>query len=372
MRAKSLRLGLVAVMMMAFAACRHERQSITGAYGNSVISGVVAMASGGSPAGVEVSVPGTGMKTVVGEDGRFAFFDVPDGTELHFRREADRIDASLRTEKGASHVTVELSPANAAAVSGSGSRRRAAGSSTETTKTYRGTVRSTSPTRLVIGTADGEVAFELNASTKVTKGDQPATIADLAPGQDVYVGALVAADGTKTAVRIEILRATEPPPPTTKTYRGTVRTASSTRLVIGTADGEVAFVLNASTKVTKGDQPATIADLAPGQDVYVGALVAADGTKTAVRIEILRPTEPPPPTTKTYEGTVKSVSTDRLVLATKDGDVAFVLNASTKVTKGDQPMTIADLKAGQRVYVGANVAADGTKTAFRVAILSAG
>jgi hypothetical protein len=447
MRGKSVSLWIV--MMSLVAACQHEHNTITGGYGNSAISGEVVMAEGGSAAGVEVSVPGTGMAIVLGEDGQFAFFDVPEGTDLHFRRVADGIDASLRVDKGASHVVVALTQSNATTtgLSTGSSRRRSAGGGSQSvyefngllksagsdrivvttergdvtvgvnaqtvvkkgdhearldelvglrvhvkthkegdayiallvlaqeetappqTRTYQGTVRSASPDRLLIATHDGEVSFALNASTKVTKGDQPATIADLKAGQEVYVGALIASDGTKTATRINIQREQEPPPPVTRTYQGTVKNASSDRLVIGTHDGEVSFLLNASTKVTKGDQPATIADLKAGQEVYVGALVASDGTKTATRINI-KPQEDPPPVLKTYEGTVRSVSTDRLVIVTHDGELSFLLNASTKVTKGtDQPATIADLKAGQHVYVGALVASTGAKTAVRVAIL---
>ncbi len=437
MRVKSV---WIVVMMSLLAGCQRERNTITGGYGNSVISGEVVMAGGGSAAGVEVSTPDTGMATVLGENGQFSFMDVPEGTTLRFRRAADGIDASLRVDKSASPLVVELAQSNATPTGSS--RRRSAGRGTESvfefegllksasadrmvvttergdvsigvnaqtivkkndqdtplggliglrvlvkahkegdaylaivvlardaehneTRTYQGTVRSASVDRLVVITRDGEVSFLLNALTKVTKADQPATIADLQAGQNVYVGALVAPDGTKTATRIAILRVPHPPPPVARTYQGTVRTASTDRLTITTRDGDVSFVLNALTKVTKGDQPVTIADLQAGQEVYVGALVASDGTKTAVRVAIL---PPPPPVTRTYHGTVRTVSPDRLAILTGDGEVSFLLNASTKVTRGDQPATLADVQTGMSVYVGALVATDGTKTATRINI----
>jgi hypothetical protein len=55
---------VVVVMVVALAACnRGERASVTGAYGEGVVSGQVTMAAGlgTSPAGVEVSLRGTGM-----------------------------------------------------------------------------------------------------------------------------------------------------------------------------------------------------------------------------------------------------------------------------------------------------------------------
>jgi hypothetical protein len=54
-------------------------------YGDQVVAGQVVMASemdNSSPAGVEVSVVGTGMSAILAADGRFTFAGVPANAEL--------------------------------------------------------------------------------------------------------------------------------------------------------------------------------------------------------------------------------------------------------------------------------------------------
>src|SRR6476619_3087104 len=117
MRFKSL--SLMIVVAMALVSCNRHESTITGTYGQRVVSGQVVMASGvadSSPAGVEVSVVGTGMSVTLAADGRFTFVGVPDGAELSFRR-ADGIDARLSAK---SSFVVELSNSSA----NSGSSRR--------------------------------------------------------------------------------------------------------------------------------------------------------------------------------------------------------------------------------------------------------
>jgi hypothetical protein len=84
------KLGLVlAAALMALAACRGERSTITGSYGSGVVTGRVVVVTGvenRSPAGMQVSVRGTGMTTTLAADGGFAFSGVPEGAELLFRR----------------------------------------------------------------------------------------------------------------------------------------------------------------------------------------------------------------------------------------------------------------------------------------------
>jgi hypothetical protein len=51
-------------------------------------------------------------------------------------------------------------------------------------------------------------------------------------------------------------------------------------------------------------------------------------------------------------GTVTMVGPDHIMLKTRDGkEVTVHTNAETKVTKGKQPATLADVKDGTRVFV---------------------
>ena len=64
--------ALAAVALFLLGACSREHGTLTGAYGSAVVTGEVVMGEGVSPAGVEVSVSGTGMRSSC-PDGRFAF-----------------------------------------------------------------------------------------------------------------------------------------------------------------------------------------------------------------------------------------------------------------------------------------------------------
>jgi len=94
------------VVAMAFAACSRERTTIIGSYGDGVVTGRVVMADGSSPAGVEVAVEGTGMRVVLGEEGSFAFGNMPDDAKLLFHR--DSMIASTAVSAGDRNIVVEL------------------------------------------------------------------------------------------------------------------------------------------------------------------------------------------------------------------------------------------------------------------------
>jgi len=111
----------IAVVAMLTSCNRHE-SLLTGGYGERVVAGQVVMASemaDSSPAGVEVSVVGTGMSAILAADGRFTFAGVPADAELAFRR-ADGVDARIRVSSPAP-LLVELAGKTATS---NGSHRR--------------------------------------------------------------------------------------------------------------------------------------------------------------------------------------------------------------------------------------------------------
>ena len=174
--------SLIATMVLLSACTGREHGSITGGYGNAVISGEVVMqgTADASPAGVQVSVRGTGMSVMLAADGKFTFVEIPDGAELAFRRAADGIDASLRMERGATHVIVALAQNTATS---SSSKRRGVGRGGEPVYEFEGLVRSATADELVVFTSKGvEVTIALTAETIFREGDQLVTAADLFVG----------------------------------------------------------------------------------------------------------------------------------------------------------------------------------------------
>src|SRR5438874_1652314 len=109
------RCAVVVLAVIALAGCR-DRESMTGVYGAGVISGQVVMAAGtsASPAGVRVSVVGTGMSTLLGPDGRFSFANVPQGAQLRFMRD-DGVDARMAAPSSSAPFTIELTGTTAKA-----------------------------------------------------------------------------------------------------------------------------------------------------------------------------------------------------------------------------------------------------------------
>jgi hypothetical protein len=276
---------LAVIAMLILGACSSKERAVTGTYGDGVLTGQVAMSEGGSAAGVDVSVSGTGMTTRLGADGQFAFAGVPDGAELVFQRAADGINATMRLESASGHVMIDLTKSEAKK---SGGRRRAAGSS----KTYQfeGLVESASATQVVVNTAREQVTIALTEATLIRRGGTPLTAADLVAGLRVHVKALKVTAGF-TAVQIVVQGdddddENDDDRPSVREYEGTVVSATATQLVIfSSKKKEETFVVDADTDIRKGNTPVLAADIQPGWRVHVKAATSEDGaTKTAQRV----------------------------------------------------------------------------------------
>jgi len=273
---------LVIVMTTALAACNHERSTITGSYGDRVLAGAVVMADGSSPAGVEVAVSGTGMRMVVGEDGGFAFANVPENAELLFHRDA--LMASLAVTAGERDLTVTLGANGANA----GGRRRASAPTPGKVYETEGLVVSASATELVVDDSHKQtLTFVLNGDTVIRKGDATLTAAALAAGVRVHVKATVAGD-VRTAILVIVQNTNEDEETggenEAKEYEGTITSVSATELVVFDSHQEdVTFVLNADTVIRKGGTTLTAADLKAGDRVHVRATTSGT-TKTATLV----------------------------------------------------------------------------------------
>lgn len=378
---KSLLLAVLVVMSLA--ACNRERASLTGSYGQGVVTGQVTMAAGlGSPAGLEVSVRGTGMTTTLAEDGRFAFAGVPENAALEFRR-ADGINGSMRLATTGGFVAIEVNK------NGGSLKRRGPGG--EAITELEGTVISASATQLVLeDRRAGETTVVLNAATVIRKGKTPVAPADITAGTRVHVRASKTADAL-TALLVIVQNTSDDEDDDDsnddnggfrRENEGIVRAVTATSLTVFTSHREeVTFTLNAQTVIRKGKTVLTPADIKPDYRVHVRATNSASGpVATLVIVQSTKSgdddddsgdddgNDDDQPGVREFEGTVRSATATQLVVFTSHRqEVTFVLNAQTEIRRGNERLTAADLKADMRVHVKAKVEGT-TNTAVRVTV----
>ncbi|HEV7241656.1 MAG TPA: DUF5666 domain-containing protein [Thermoanaerobaculia bacterium] len=197
------RLLILTILGVALIGCSGE-SSITSTYGSSAISGevIVTGITNTNPAGIEVSVRGTGMTAILGVDGQFAFANIPDGADLDFRRAEDGIDASIRVDASSGFVTVDLTARKARRRSGAKGGAPATG---RPVREYEGTVLRATARELVILTANKqEVTFILTADTVIRRNSTTFDLRQILVGLIVQVTAVPNADGTHTATLVVV------------------------------------------------------------------------------------------------------------------------------------------------------------------------
>lgn len=333
---------LVVAVMMALAACRRDRESITGSYGGGIFAGSVVLSGiDGSPEGVEVSVRDTGMTTVLGADGRFAFAGVPENAILDFRR-ADGIQASLAVNgSGKGSLKIELAR-------GSANKSSTRGNKNKDKFEFEGTIKTASATEITMLTSHGEeILIGLSAETVIRKGNTTLLPADLLPDMHVHVRARKV-DDAYVAQEIKVQEGEDDggeddERPELRQYEGTVVSASATELVIfDSHKTEVTFAITAETVVRKGNTPVLPAELLPGQRVHVKATVASDGAATAVQVTLQNSREQ----TVSVSGTVLGVAGSDITVKTKTGDVVVQTSATTRIREKGKAIGLGDISAG--------------------------
>lgn len=280
------RWAVVVVAMAGLAACR-EHQSMTGTYGAGVVTGQVVMAAGtsASPAGVRVSVVGTGMSTLLGPDGRFTFAGVPGEAELRFMRD-DGIDARLGVPAAARAFVIELNGSSAKA----GKKRAAPG---VVPIEIEGVIKTAAPGSLVITTSHkDDVTVVLTDATVIRHGQTAVAAADLQPGDRVHVKAAVK-DDVKTALEVIVQNQGEDDDENedqggaTMTANGAVKSVGATSLVVSSASkGDVTVQVVASTIIKKQGVHITLAEIKAGDEVNAMGKRIDDHTLEARQIEV--------------------------------------------------------------------------------------
>jgi len=284
---RALKTSLIVAVAVLLAACRGHRESVTGSYGDAVLSGQIVMASGmanASPAGVRVAVGGTGMSAVVGADGRFAFAGVKDGAELLFQRQSDGVSARMTVASTSAPVVVELGLTTATM-----SRHRASPSTPA--QQFEGTITASSATSLTVHDSHGnDVVVALTDKTVIRKGGQMLTPADLTVGLRVHVAA-IDVDTVKTALLVIVQDEKAEPGDDhggeTMTANGTIKSVGADSLVVTTVPkGDVTVQVDANTLIRKQGHAIQLSDVKVGDGVAAEGQRVDDHTMLAQKIEV--------------------------------------------------------------------------------------
>jgi hypothetical protein len=195
-------------------------------------------------------------------------------------------------------------------------------------------------TKLSLQTSDGWTRTIDASGATVTRDGQTVGLDSLKVGDQIVFSETRQTDGTYKIDRIAVIL---------PRVTGTVSAVDATSLTLTQAGGSTRkILLNSSTTYRLDGQAATKSAVTNGSVVVVTGTVASDDTFTATTVEI-RPS--------VVSGTVKSKTSDTIVLTTRDGSTATV-KVSSSTTYQVTGVTNATLKD---VAVGAYAAAEGTK-----------
>lgn len=363
-----LKVALMLFVAITVAGCqKNERAAatpLTGVYGASIVSGQVQMADGSSPAGVEVTLRGTGMTTVLSADGRFAFGSAPSEGELGFRRASDGVEAALQVEANAGHLTIELAKSDAR----KSGRRRGVGRGAKASE-FEGVIVSGDATQIVVFTSKKQnVTIALASTTVIRHGGTLLTAAALTPETRVHVKA-TNVDGVWTALQVIVQNeddeeddgdGTDEP---RSEYEGLVLSTTASQLVMVDAHGaQVTFNVTPETVIRKGSRTLLLSEIQAGWRVHVrvdrGAVPAGDGSLNALLVIVQNTNggdddggDGDGSANVRFGGRITSVSGSELVVSTDTGAVTVQTDASTEIRKRGVAVTLADLAVGDKVKV---------------------
>lgn len=333
----------LAVAVVLFVACRGHEQSVAGTYGMSAVSGQVVMAGGGSPAGVSVTVRGTGQTMVLAEDGRFSFTAVPEDVQLIFTR-ADGVHATWSARGNAGPVVVELNGSSASAHG----RSRSAPSTPNSE--FEGLVKSASATQLVLTDSHrGDVTITLDANTVIRKGQTPVAATDLKAGDRVHVRAAQQADKSYLASLVIVQQTENENENEPAEFEGIVKAISADSLTLTMPSGDVVLTVNASTTFTPAAPKV-------GDRVHVRAQKSGDAL-VALSVQVQGSGDDGGDdhgehggTTMTANGEVKATGSGEITVDSEDhGSVTVKIDSHTIIRKQGKTIGAGDIKTGNFV-----------------------
>ncbi len=273
---------VIVAAVLVVAACR-DHETPTGGYGVQGVSGVVTMAVGMSnsnPAGVRVTVRGTGMSALLGTDGHFSFFGVPPTVELLFAR--DDVDARIRVTPSPAPLQIELN-SNGASIG----RRRAAPS--DPLLQVEGLITKVSDTEITVHDShDQDVTAKITADTIIRKGHQTLHPADLHVGDRVHMKVKVSgADKTAVIIVLQNPEDHDDNGGQTMTANGTVKDVGTDQLTVTTEPkGDVVVKVDKNTIIKKQGDRISLSDIHVNDQVNTMGTRIDDHTLLARQIEV--------------------------------------------------------------------------------------
>ncbi|MBK5260839.1 MAG: hypothetical protein JJE51_14710 [Thermoanaerobaculia bacterium] len=279
------------LVVAAMVNCRGRETAVTGGYGDGVVVGEVVMGESvalSSPAGLEVSVVGTGMAMTVGGDGRFMFTGVPQKAELQFRRASDGIDARLAVTSSSMLVEVNRTSAQA---------RKPARTKVEQ---YEGLIQKVDGTSIDVYTSKKQTkTIDVLATTVIRKGNVTYTVDQLKVGWRVHVKATVK-NNTITALEIMVQNTNgddegeedddegeDGNEGATMTANGRVNAVNGTDLLVQSQPkGEVTVKTDANTEIKMQGKRVQVSDIKVGWEVNTQGTRVDDHTLLARKIEV--------------------------------------------------------------------------------------
>lgn len=275
-----------AVLAVILGACQQSETRVTGTLGSSSVSGKVTTTgdlTGSSPAGVEVSVRGTGMRTLLDQSGAFSMFGLPaEGGTLHFTR-ADGVDATYVLAKGESQVDISLTKSSAK------SRRRGVG---HPGAEIEGVISATGEGTITVKTGNGsEYVVTLTETTIIRKGNRTLTVEDLTVDTRVHVKALRGDGDSLNAVEIKVQNANgeddgDDDGTPTVTANGIVTEVGEDYLMVHTADGrDIKVMVDENTRIKRQGKPFPLTEIEVDDRAEAMGTRVDDTTILAKKIE---------------------------------------------------------------------------------------
>ena len=229
----------------------------------------------------------------------------------------------------------------------------------------QGTITAVSTSSITVHTITGDVVVALTSSTLIRMQGKVTNASMLLVGSRVEVQAVHRADQSLAAVTITIELASA-----LTEIEGSVTEVGSDHIKVHTKSGDdVTVAVNADTIIRANDHLAGLTDVKVGNRVSVSARVNADGSRTALRIEVENEHgggNGNEDHGAELTGVIASISTGGISVTTSGGTVTVKISSTTSIRRGGTTLTASDLKSGNRVEVKGTLNADGSITATSI------
>lgn len=220
-----------------------------------------------------------------------------------------------------------------------------------------GVLRELSDSGFVLQNARGDIRVETDERTIVIVGGIVASLADLAIGDYVEIHALRTSETSLLALLV-VAEAEN------IELHGMITGLADASLTLRSARGEIEIGLTPDTVVRIYGRDGTLADLRVGMHVEVDTQRSTDGSLVAVVIKVENAFD-----MLEINGIVASVSEREMTIQTRHGEEIIVaIMPDTIVLRGDEIISVSDIRVGDRVEVKTTRTVGGTLVAVRIRI----